>query len=147
MPCGRQQREIRCSDPEDDPTVKRKYGRTQKQRVSLLVVASVKCAVVICCAVYCVICGAGVNVFSFWALLSLCLTVSSSFRAACSFSEGVGVLRSRLPASLFEHASGGGQALHPPTLWTTHCAVCALMPPEPCNNRMCVIAKETGQSP
>ena len=33
----------------------------KKQSVSLLVVASVRCVVVIGCAVYCVLCGAGVN--------------------------------------------------------------------------------------
>ena len=37
-----------------------------------------------------------------------------------------------------------GQALHPPTPWTTHCAVCALMPLEPCDNSMCVIARRLG---
>ena len=37
-----------------------------------------------------------------------------------------------------------GQAPHPPTQRTTHCAVSALILPEPCNNRMRVIAKRLG---
>ena len=46
---------------------------------------------------------------------------------ACSHSQGVGVLLSLLPASLFEHLSMG-QARNPPTLATTLCVSRDLMP-------------------
>ena len=58
--------------------------------------------------------------------------------------QGVGVSRSRLPASVSEHPSMG-QAFHPPTQRTTlsassvlSCTLC------PCYHRMCVIAKRLG---
>ena len=57
MSCGRRQLAPQCFVP----TVKRRNDRTPKQSVSLLVVASVRCVVVIGCAVYWVLCGAGVN--------------------------------------------------------------------------------------
>ena len=100
-----------------------------------------KCVVVIRCAVYCVVCGAGVNFFITGSVVSLshCLFFSLPVR----FSQGVEVLRSRLPTSLFEHASGGPSC--PPTDAMVHNTVqCALTLLEPCNNRMCVIAKRLG---
>ena len=62
-------------------------------------------------------------------------------------TQGVGVSRSRLPTSLFEHLSMG-QASHPPTKGTTLSVSSVLSCPLwPCAHRMCVIAKETGLSP
>ena len=62
-------------------------------------------------------------------------------------TQGVGVLRSHLPTSLFEHLSMG-QASHPPT-WGTTLSVQSVLscPLWPCAHRVCVIAKETGLSP
>ena len=64
-------------------------------------------------------------------LFSVCLPVRS---------QGVGVLHSRLPASLFEHVSMG-QDRNPPTQRTTLCVFFVLSGP------LCVIIKETGLSP
>ena len=56
---------------------------------------------------------------------------------ACRYSQGVGVSRSLLPASLFEHMSTG-QVFHPPTQWTTLCV-------NPCSRAhlgLCATAQE-----
>ena len=61
-------------------------------------------------------------------------------------SQGVGVLRSLLPTSLFEHLSMG-QVVHPPTQGTTLNEVRALTPPLPVQPPHVCHRQETGQSP
>ena len=76
-----------------------------------------------------------------------CLVLILICLRACPHAQGVGVLLSLLPASLFEHLSMG-QTCNPPTQRTTLSVLSVLSCPLwPCSHRMCVIAKETGLSP
>ena len=74
-------------------------------------------------------------------LIKICLR-------GCSLAQGVGVLRSLLPASLCRaHVDGPS---FPPTDAVDHTLRVKPVlscPTWPCNHRMCVIAKETGLSP
>ena len=77
------------------------------------------------------ICGPFVCIFMLMFMLMharnrICIRVSFSFSLPFHFHKGVGVLRSFSPTSLFEHLSVG-QALNPPTQWTTHteCGPCS----------------------
>ena len=95
-----------------------------------------------------------------WYLGTLCGFLSNSsamcfvlWRCLClpcfqhASSQGVGVLRSFSPTSLFEHMSMG-QARNPPQHWITLRVYPVLLCPLwPCFHRMCVITKETGLSP
>ena len=80
------------------------------------------------------VCGAGVHNFILGSAVSF---------VSLSLPLFSGVLRSRLPASLFEHASGGPGSPPNDAMDHTLCSLCSDAP-EPCNNRMCVIAKRLG---
>ena len=83
---------------------------------------------------------------SFGAPVHPCTSTKTMRRVPDSFaySQRVGVLRSLLPASLFEHLSMS-QACHPPTHWTTLCLQSVLSSPfQARSHRMCVIGKKLG---
>ena len=110
----------------------------------LLVVASMRCVIVICCAVYCVVCGvgAGVDFLILCSVVSLSDCLSRCFVPVRFHKRSGSYVHVCLRPCSNTHRMG--QALHPPKQWTTHCANCALVLPEPCYKRMCVIAKRLG---
>ena len=85
----------------------------------------VSCRVVSCLVLSCLV----LSCLVLSCLVLSCLVLSCLVAAFSLFvrTQGIGVLRSHLPTSLFEHLSMG-QARNPPTLGTTLCLSRALLP-------------------